>query len=88
MKSCPVDVALSITDSNSVNDISYLTITVDPFLGPTATAGSDQTIDEGDTASFSGSYSDSDGTVSSGGIAWDFDYDGIFNADRASFEPG
>ena len=74
-------VALSITDSNSVNDISYLTITVDPFIGPTATAGSDQTIDEGDTASFSGSYSDSDGTVSSGGIAWDFDYDGIFNAD-------
>ena len=58
-----------------------LTVTVANYVGPTASAGSDQTINEGDTATFSGSYTDPDGTVSSSGIAWDFNYDGSFSAD-------
>jgi len=74
-------VALSVTDSNSVNDLGVLTVTVANYVGPTASPGSDQTVNEGATATFSGSYTDPDGTVSSSGIAWDFNYDGSFSAD-------
>ncbi|HEY7427591.1 MAG TPA: PKD domain-containing protein [Gemmataceae bacterium] len=72
-------VALQITDSSGASDLSVLNVTVQPvsYTGPTANAGTDQTINEGDTASFNGSYTDPDGTVSASGIAWDFNYDGV-----------
>jgi PKD repeat protein len=71
-------VALQVTDSNRASDLSVLNVVVSPpsHVGPTATAGPDQTTSEGTFTSFSGSYTDPDGTVAPGGIAWDFDYDG------------
>ena len=72
--------ALRITDGNGVTDLSVMQVQVTrpQYVGPTATAGPDQTVNEGGTASFNGSYTDPDGTVSpySGGVAWDFNYDG------------
>ncbi|HEY7315532.1 MAG TPA: PKD domain-containing protein [Gemmataceae bacterium] len=72
-------VALQITDSTGASDISVLNVTVQPVshTGPTATAGPDQSINEGSTAAFNGSYTDPDGTVSPQNIAWDFNYDGV-----------
>ncbi len=71
-------VALQVTDNNGESDLSVMqvTVTAPQYVGPTATAGPDQTINEGGTATFSGSYTDPDGAVSSSGVAWDFNYDG------------
>ena len=67
-------VALQITDSSGASDISTLNVNVNPvaYIGPTATAGPDQTLNEGGIASFNGSYTDPNGTVSTQNIAWDF----------------
>ncbi|HVS39904.1 MAG TPA: PKD domain-containing protein, partial [Gemmataceae bacterium] len=76
-------VALQVTDGNGTSELSVMQVTVTPpnYVGPTASAGSDQTINEGGTAAFSGSYTDPDGTVSLMNVAWDFNYDGEnFNA--------
>lgn len=75
-------VAIRVVDVLGNVDISTLQVEVaDNFVGPTANAGPDVTINQGSTANFSGSYTDPDGTVAPGDIAWDFDYDGI------SFDP-
>ena len=70
-------VALQVIDSAGNIDTSVLTVTVNPvsYTGPTADAGPNQGINAEDSTSFSGSYSDPDGTVSSSGITWDFNYD-------------
>ncbi len=75
-------VALQITDSTGASDLSVLNVTVTPYVGPTANAGTDAAVNEGDTYTFGGSYTDPDGTVDpSSGIAWDFNYDGVtFNS--------
>ena len=72
-------VALRITAVDGSQDLSVLQVTAaaPSYVGPTASAGSDQTINQGGMASFAGSYSDPDGTVSSAGIAWDFNYNGV-----------
>ena len=70
--------ALQITDSNGATDLSVMQVTVaaPSYTGPTATAGADQTINEGATATFGGSCTDPDGTVNPYNVAWDFNYDG------------
>ena len=72
-------VALRITAADGSQDLSVLQVTAAApgYVGPTASAGSDQTVNQGSMASFAGSYSDPDGTVSSAGIAWDFNYNGV-----------
>ncbi len=72
------EVALQVTDSAGNTDLSVLQVTVNPvaYVGPTADAGSNQTINAGATTTFSGSYTDPDGTVSLSNVAWDFNYDG------------
>ena len=80
------EVALQVTDSAGNTDLSVLQVTVNPvaYVGPTAAAGSNQRINAGTTTTFSGSYTDPDGTVDLSNVAWDFNYDGDssdFNAD-------
>ncbi len=78
------EVALQVADDAGNTDVSVLQVTVNPisYIGPTADAGSDQTISAGSSTSFSGSYTDPDGTVSLANVAWDFNYDGSdFNPD-------
>ncbi len=78
------DVALQVTDDAGNTDLSILQVTVNPisYIGPTADAGSDQTISAGSSTSFDGSYTDPDGSVSLANVAWDFNYDGSdFNPD-------
>ncbi len=67
-------VALRVIGNQCGAEIDALTVGA-WYVGPTANAGADRTIDVGDTIVFSGSYTDPDGTVASEGIAWDFDYD-------------
>jgi RHS repeat-associated protein len=64
-------VALQAIDDQGNVDTSVTTVTV-AFIGPTANAGGDQTISEGDTASFNGSFTDPDGTVDPNNVVWDF----------------
>ncbi|MCI0376129.1 MAG: PKD domain-containing protein [Gemmataceae bacterium] len=74
-------VALKVTDNNNdCSKIDVLTV-ISAYQGPTVEAGPDQSVDAGVTVDFNGSYSDPDGTVSSSGIAWDFDWTGDFTAD-------
>jgi PKD repeat protein len=78
-------VALSVTDSSGDSGRGTLTVTVNPVSSLVVNAGPDQTIQEGATASFSGSYTDASGTVNPGTADWDFNYNGsTFNPDATA----
>ncbi len=63
-------VTLTVTDSNGASGSDILTVTV-LNVAPTVDAGTDQTIDEGDTTNFNGSFSDP-GIADSHTIEWNF----------------
>lgn len=63
-------VGLQVSDGKGGVSTDTATINVNN-VAPTVDAGSDQTINEGDTASFSGSFTDP-GTVDTHTIEWDF----------------
>ena len=62
-------VVLQVYDGHML-DVDTTTVTVDN-VAPTVNAGSDQTIDEGDTVSFVGSFSDP-GPLDTHTVEWDF----------------
>jgi PKD repeat protein len=78
-------VALQVTADDGTYNLSVLEVQADyNYSGPSADAGSDQTIDQGETVYFTGDYSEGDGTVDTTGLEWDFDYDGyLFEADTS-----
>jgi PKD repeat protein len=78
-------VALRVTADDGTYNLSVLEVQADyNYTGPSADAGSDQTIDQGDTVYFTGDYTAGDGTVDTSGLEWDFDYDGYqFEADTS-----
>ena len=63
-------VTLRVTDDDELNDTDTASVTVNN-VAPIVEAGPDQTVDEGDTVSFSGSFSDP-GTGDTHTIEWDF----------------
>jgi PKD repeat protein len=63
-------VTLTVTDDDGGVDTDTLTVTV-YNVAPTANAGADQTVDESDTVSFSGSFTDP-GTCDTHTLDWDF----------------
>jgi PKD repeat protein len=63
-------VTLTVTDNNGAAGSDTLTITANN-VAPTISAGSDQTVNEGDIVSFSGSFFD-DGLLDTHSIDWDF----------------
>lgn len=63
-------VGLQVSDGKGISDADTVTIKVNN-VAPTVDAGSDQTINEGNTASFSGSFTDP-GTLDTHTIEWDF----------------
>src|SRR5262249_8624906 len=77
----PYRVALQVTDQQGLRQIREASVFINHYQGPEAVAGSDLSLFEGETVSFSGSYTDPDGTVSAEGITWDFDWDGEFVAE-------
>jgi PKD repeat protein len=80
-------VTLTVTDSDGATDTDTLQVTVNN-VAPTANAGSDQTVNEGDTVTFNGSGSDPGGDALTL-FEWDFDYDGSnFNVDATGQNPG
>src|SRR5262249_32274584 len=69
-------VALRVTDGNGMSAIGVTQVVVNN-VAPTATTGPDQTINVGDTASFSGTAFDPGGPGDIALMAWDFNYDGV-----------
>jgi len=63
-------VVLTVTDDDGGSDTDTVTVTINN-VAPTADAGGDQTVDEGDTVTFSGSFTDP-GTCDTHTIEWDF----------------
>lgn len=63
-------VILTVTDDDGASDTDTLTVTVNN-VAPVAHAGDDQTIDEGDTVSFSGTATDA-GTCDTLSYSWEF----------------
>ncbi|MFC2039272.1 PKD domain-containing protein, partial [Chloroflexota bacterium] len=63
-------VTLTVTDNNEATDTDAATVTIDN-IAPTVNAGPDETVDEGDTVSFSGSFTDP-GSADTHTIEWDF----------------
>jgi PKD repeat protein len=63
-------VTLTVTDNDGGVGTDTLTVTVNN-VAPTANAGSNQTVNEGDTVSFSGSFTDP-GSSDIQTISWDF----------------
>ncbi|MFO7537130.1 MAG: PKD domain-containing protein, partial [Chloroflexota bacterium] len=63
-------VTLTATDSNGLSSSDTLTVTV-YNVAPIVDAGPDQTVDEGETVSFSGSFTDP-GVLDTHEIVWDF----------------
>jgi PKD repeat protein len=63
-------VTLTVTDDDGGVGTDTLTVTVNN-VAPTANAGSDQTVNEGDTVNFSGSFTDP-GSSDTQTISWDF----------------
>jgi PKD repeat protein len=68
-------VALCVIDAFGGNALETLTVTV-LNVAPTADAGPGQTVNEGDAASFQGSFTDPGIGSESYDFEWDFDYDG------------
>lgn len=71
------DVTLEVSDGE-LNSTDTATVTISN-ANPVAEAGNDQTVNEGDTVSFSGSYTDA-GTDDTQTIKWDFG-DGTTSSD-------
>ncbi|MCG2825640.1 MAG: PKD domain-containing protein [Thermoplasmatales archaeon] len=69
------NVTLAITDSSNVTDNDTIIIAINNRV-PTANAGSDQKIKVGATIMFTGTSSDSDGSIVL--YEWDFDGNGIY----------
>ncbi|MBL3619163.1 MAG: PKD domain-containing protein, partial [gamma proteobacterium endosymbiont of Lamellibrachia anaximandri] len=63
-------VTLTVTDDDGGVGTASMTVTVEN-VAPTVDAGADQTITEGDTASFAGSFTDP-GTLDTHTTEWDF----------------
>ena len=63
-------VAVRVTDDHSNTDIATLTVTVSN-VAPNVDAGPDQTVNEGDTVNFSGSFTDS-GAADTHTYEWNF----------------
>ena len=63
-------VTLTVNDDDGGVGVDTLTVTVNN-VAPTVDAGSDQTVDEGDVVSFSGSFTDP-GSADTYVIDWDF----------------
>ena len=64
-------VTLTVTDDDGDSDTDDLTVTVSN-VAPVADAGTDQSVDEGDTVNFSGTATDA-GTGDTHTYEWDFD---------------
>jgi len=78
-------VTLTVTDGDGVIGTDTLQVTVNN-VAPTAEAGSDQTVNEGDPVTFNGSGSDPGGDGLT--FEWDFDYDGSnFTVDATDQNP-
>lgn len=70
-------VALKVTTEEfPCGEMDLLTVNA-AYAGPTTDAGAAQAGMAGDTLSFHGSFTDTDGIVPQSGIAWDFNWDGI-----------
>lgn len=67
---------------DTMGDQDFTSVKVS-YRGPVSNTGGNQVIQVGETAAFSGSYSDPDGTVNPSGIAWSFNYqeDNAFSDD-------
>jgi PKD repeat protein len=77
-------VALQATDNEGISGISTVVITVNPSTSLVVNAGPDQSLTEGDTAAFAGSYTDASGTVDPATAQWDFNYNGSFVANPSA----
>jgi PKD repeat protein len=73
-------VALRVTDQQGLSQIREAVVFVENYRGPDATAGPNLSVFEQEAVSFSGSYTDPDGIVGPEGVAWDFSWDGTFDA--------
>jgi ABC-type transport system substrate-binding protein/PKD repeat protein len=70
-------VTLVVTDDASqVSDPDEMVVTVTDVTAPTADAGGDQAVTEGDTVSFDGTGSTDDGGTANLNYTWTFEYDG------------
>ena len=75
--------AVQVSDNQGLTQVGLVNVVVDP-VGPDVCAGSDMTVNAGQTVTFSGTATDNSGTGLAT-IAWDFDYDGeTFVADAAA----
>ncbi len=63
-------VTLTVTDDDGSVDVASMNVTVSNVV-PTVNAGTDQSANEGDTVSFTGSFSDP-GTADTHTVEWDF----------------
>ncbi len=86
----PITLALSVTDSHNATAADQVTITVTdvppPNSPPTASAGDDQTIQEGDTVTLTGTASDPD-TADTLTYRWTSDRPGLSISDSGTLAP-